>query len=337
MLSMVALALTATASAQTTYRLEQIGPNPTPYGFYSASDMNERGEVVGGVYGTFTGWLWQDGKITPIPALPASTDGRSYAEGINNRTQVVGSSAGRPYVWSRGQLRDTGAFPGSAAEAMDINTLGVILGDVSGVAGIISQPFLQIGSFTQRLAPLPGDTLAVGIHINELGTACGNSGTLTTQRAVIWEWGRVRDLGLLPGAYDSNASAINNRNEVAGEMRFNDCSESAAVVWSHGEIHELPKVFTGPYSRAYPGGINDRGQVVGVNLSRTGEIVATLWQNGMLYDLNDLIRAEDPLKPFVTVGRPLAINNRGQILVTGKDSRFSFSQIPYRLVPSGHL
>ena len=58
----------------------------------------------------------------------------------------------------------------------------------------------------------------------------------------------------------------------------------------------------------------------------------------MLYDLHDLIRADDPLRPFVTLGPPIVINNRGQILVTGKDSRIGpFGQIPYRLVPSGHL
>lgn len=338
MLAMVALALAVAAPAQTTYRLEQIGPNPTPSGFYYAEDMNDHGDVVGGVYGSFTGWLWKDGKLTPIPALPTSTDGRSSAAGINNRTQVVGSSAGRPYLWYRGHLRDTGAFPSATAAATDINTLGVILGSVSGVSGLISQPFLQIGSFTQRLDALPGDTLALGFRINELGSVCGNSGTLTTQRAVIWEWGRIRDLGLLPGAYDSYAHAINNRNEVAGQMRVNGGLESVAVVWSDGRIHELPQFFTGPFSQSYASGINDRGQAVGGNSDRSGNFIAALWQNGMLYDLHDLIRADDPLRPFVTLGPPIVINNRGQILVTGKDSRIGpFGQIPYRLVPSGHL
>jgi probable HAF family extracellular repeat protein len=337
MLAMVALALASAAVAQTTYRLEQIGPDPTPTGFYYGNDMNDRGEVVGGVYGTFTGWLWKDGTLTPIPALPGSTDGRSEALGINNRTQVVGTSAGRPYVWQRGHLRDTGAFPGANAGAIDINSLGVILGSVSGVSSLMSQPFLQLGSLTRTLDALPGDTLAFGVRINELGSVCGNSGTPTTQRAVIWEWGRIRALGLLPGAYDSIARAINNRNEVAGEMRFNGGSDTTAVIWSHGQIHELPKLFVGPFSRAYATGINDRGQAVGVNTGGSGGAVAALWQNEMIYDLNDLIRADDPLRPFVTVEQPLVINNRGQILVTGVDSRFAFGQIPYRLVPSGHL
>ena len=337
MLAMVALALAAAAPAQTTYRLEQIGPNPSPSQFYYVNDMNDHGDVVGGVYGSFTGWLWKDGKLTPIPALPGPTDGRSNAAGINNRRQVVGASDGRPYLWQRGHLRDTDAFPGASAGAIDINTFGVILGVVSGISGLVSQPFLQIGSFTQRLDVLPGDTLALGLRINELGSVCGNSGTPTTQRAVIWEWGRIRALGLLPGADRGYASAINNRNHVAGTMEFNGGSESVAVVWSDGQIHELPKLFTGPFSRANATGINDRGQVVGVNSGRNGASIAALWQNGMVYDLNDLIRADDPLRPFVTVASPNVINNRGQILVTGKDSRFPFAQIPYRLVPSGHL
>jgi len=336
-LATVTLALAAAAPAQTTYRLEQIGPNPSPSGFYYASDMNDHGDVVGGVYGTFTGWLWKDGKLTPIPALPGSTDGRSDAAGINNRTQVVGASAGRPYLWHRGHLQDTGAFPGAYAYATDINTLGVILGSVFGVSNLAYQPFLQIGSLTQKLDALPGDTLALGIRINELGSVCGISGTPTTQRAVIWEWGRIRELGLLPGADGSGARAINNRNDVAGYVRFNGGSESVAVVWSDGRINELPRVFTGPFSGANATGINDRGQEVGVNTGGNGGFIAALWQDGTIYDLNDLIRADDPLRPFVTLGPPLVINNRGQILVTGTDSRLPSLQIPYRLVPSGHL
>src|SRR5581483_11301920 len=87
MIVTTALALASAAHGQTTYRLEQIGPDPTQSStpFYYGNDMNDKGEVVGGVYGSFTGWLWQEGKITPIPALLGSTDGRSEALGINNR------------------------------------------------------------------------------------------------------------------------------------------------------------------------------------------------------------------------------------------------------------
>jgi probable HAF family extracellular repeat protein len=334
MLAMAALALASAAHAQKTYRLEQIGPDPTPYGFHYANDMNDKGDVVGGVYGTFTGWIWHEGTLTPIPALPGSTDGRSEAFGLNDRGQVVGFSAGRPYLWHRGHLRDTGAFPGLFAGGMDINERGVFLGAVSGFSSLQFQPFLQFGPLVRALDALPGDTYALAYRINERGVVMGSSGT----RAVIWKRGRIQQLGLLPGASDSIAGGINERNDVSGEIRFNGGSDSVAVIWrDDGEIVQLPSLFTGAFSRARAVSINDRGQLVGDNQSSDGGTAAVLWQNGMVYDLNDLIRADDPLRPFVRVISTLVINNRGQILVTGTDSRLSVGQLPYRLTPSGHL
>jgi uncharacterized membrane protein len=337
MLAMVALALASTVQAQTTYRLEAIGPDPTPFGFYYGNDMNDKGEVVGGLYGTFTGWVWHEGTFTPIPALPDSADGRSEAFGIGDHGQAVGFSAGRPYLWYRGRIRDTGAFPTFFAAATDINKFGVILGSVFRYTSLEFQPFLQIGPFFHALDALPGDTSAQGFRINERGVVIGSSATPTTQRAVIWKRGRIQQLALLPGAHDAFARGINDRNEVSGEIRFGDGSDSVAVIWrDDGEIVQLPSLFTGPFSRARANSINNRGQAVGV-CGGINDTVAVLWENGTVYDLNDLIRADDPLRPFVRVVGPVVINNRGQVLVTGTDSRLSFASRPYRLTPSGHL
>jgi hypothetical protein len=49
--------------------------------------------------------------------------------------------------------------------------------------------------------------------------------------------------------------------------------------------------------------------------------IATLWRGTTPVDLNAVIAADDPLRPFVELQSALSINDRGQILVAGHDSR----------------
>lgn len=49
-----------------------------------------------------------------------------------------------------------------------------------------------------------------------------------------------------------------------------------------------------------------------------GVIVPLLWQFGRPHDLNDLIRKEDPLQPYVTLRTVPRIKDRGQILAWGR-------------------
>ena len=59
-----------------------------------------------------------------------------------------------------------------------------------------------------------------------------------------------------------------------------------------------------------------------------------LWEDGVVYDINDLIAPDDPLKPYVTLIRSWLINDRGQLVVQGTDSRHpSVHQPPYLLTP----
>jgi len=48
---------------------------------------------------------------------------------------------------------------------------------------------------------------------------------------------------------------------------------------------------------------------------------AFLWDGTTLHDLNALIDPADPLQPFVALFQGVDINDRGQILVYGLDSR----------------
>jgi len=92
------------------------------------------------------------------------------------------------------------------------------------------------------------------------------------------------------------ARAINDRGDVVGE------TGATAFIYSSGTYTSLPPL-PGAKSIPYVNGINDKGQVVGLQLMNSGEIHAYLYSNGAAMDLGtgDGSQAQ-------------AINNLGQIV-----------------------
>ncbi len=68
--------------------------------------------------------------------------------------------------------------------------------------------------------------------------------------------------------------------------------------------------------------INASGQVTGIAATTGDEAShAFLWDGTALRDLNDLVDPADPLKPYVTLTSGVDINDLGQIVANGVDSR----------------
>lgn len=68
--------------------------------------------------------------------------------------------------------------------------------------------------------------------------------------------------------------------------------------------------------------INDFGVVAGQTyILPGGQRIATLWFGRQVVDLHQLIRADDPLQPYVHLESVEEINNRGDLVATGFDSR----------------
>jgi hypothetical protein len=61
------------------------------------------------------------------------------------------------------------------------------------------------------------------------------------------------------------------------------------------------------------------------------ERTATLWFGGQVIDLNTLIRVDDPLRPYVHLESIAEINNRGDMIATGFDSRQPTVMLTYFL------
>ena len=59
---------------------------------------------------------------------------------------------------------------------------------------------------------------------------------------------------------------------------------------------------------SFPLGINNRERAVGTE-EGSQSLVAVLSRDGGVFNLNELIRADDPLKPFVNLTRGWVINN----------------------------
>ena len=131
---------------------------------------------------------------------------------------------------------------------------------------------------------------------------------------------------LLAGAPNTSTFAwnVNNGGDVVGytntfDANFTCVQSGDAYLWrADGTTTILQGMNDLPVNTAY--GVNDRQQIVGFRQSpvcdssgRPLGVRAMLWQEGVAYDLNDLI----PKKSGIELNYASSINNKGEILVRG--------------------
>jgi uncharacterized membrane protein len=323
--------LPATASQQTTYRLTLIWNQVIDArggGDIRIGGLNDKGAVAVTLDDQFglRAFVWHDGEIQEV--------GFSLLLlGLNDRSQVVGFDISGPdhahaFVWRDGNLVFLQARSGEPLfSAADINNRGqAIVGylDPQGNGHAI----WRRGVLT-RLDPPPGLSAAAG-RLNNRGVVVGTAGAGpgTNSVPVMWQDGTVMQIELPPGAIGGSGNDINDRGTVVAHADFpaqvgESFGHIIAYVWKDGEITLLPPL-TSEQQNSTAGSINNRGVVVGSSSTNPGQTFradATIWRRGRAADLNDLICDEDPLKPFVHLESAEHINNRGQIVARGKDSR----------------
>jgi probable HAF family extracellular repeat protein len=309
-----------------------------------AHAINDRGQVAGDSQERAT--LWQNGRaqdlgVLPFPGQPDEAfPPKSSAIALNNQGQVVGN-AGRfivypegggfdslPFLWTGGKMRSLRTLGGLYGEAAAINESGAVVGQADRYlpheikqefSYARTRAFLWQKGRMRNLGTLGGPG-SDARGINDRGQVVGTS--LLRPRAngrpddypshaFLWEKGRMRDLGCPTGYLHSDATAINNRGQVVGEVSGQEETPSRAFLWQQGRM-EFLGADRGRSSHVLA--INERSQIVGFTEKVPyGNRRAVLWEHSRLHDLNTLL----PSSSGWVLNEARDINHQGQIVGVG--------------------
>ena len=251
-------------------------PMPPGTSSSNAYDINSEGRIVGRLSGDGPFAFLYDGvEVTVIEPPPPGY--RSEANGVNDDGVVVGawfSVGGTPaFMWHEGVFTDLGTIPGlESSQAEDINNA-----DPPQITG---QRWIE----------------GRGVHM-----------------AFILQGEQLLDLGPITGGFDSRGAAINNHGEVTGRGEVPHPEPPGyqfhGFYWSGGVMSDIGTLPT--YDRSVAYDINDASQIVGYcSDSDVALDTAFLWQEGTMWDLNDLIPPESSVRLTLAA----AINDAGQIV-----------------------
>ena len=250
----------------------------------------------------------------------------SQAWEINNNGQVVGTSnpAGPPATHAFVNDVTTNAL-------IDISTSGANgfggINDSGQVTGTVSSTGANNSRATRSITYYP---TATATAINNNGQMTGQVSMIGTGRnhAFIWDpLTGMTDIGVLDTYThsvnrSSNGRAINSQGQVVGnsEIRVYDPGtlrvrvHQQAFLWdSTNGMIDLGWVWLGSPRNTFATDINDHGQIVGY-AETLGGIKGFLWENGVMYDLNDLINVNFPFPTNIN-GYDAGINNNGDIVI----------------------
>jgi probable HAF family extracellular repeat protein len=271
----------------------------TDLGAGSADAINQRGEVVG------SAWIGHSLHATlrrgsNFIDLGPSDVQYSHAVAINDAGLVVGYLRGspdwQPVIWSPGASFVLPVY----GYATSVNGFGKVAGwYLTGPADRLEQH-----AFVYENGALSDLGSGYARGINDIGQVVGNDPS--TNRAVMWDGGSVRDLGDLGGG-SALASAINDRGQVVG-FSWTASGDDHAFLWDAGSMTDLGTLAAGE-SRA--NAINNQGNIVGQLYD--GETHAFLYSAGVIRRLDDLI----PAGSGWLLADAYDINDLGQIVGSG--------------------
>jgi probable HAF family extracellular repeat protein len=251
-------------------------------------------------------FLWQEGVMEALPLL-GGKNGQAIA--INDRGQAVG-------------VAEEATIDKNCRAPQTNDYEAVVWGPGPGEI--------------HELRPLPGDSVGIGLWLNDKGQVVGTSGSCGNSllpplavgpHAVLWENGSVTDLGNLGGTcitpcisstlgtLGNVALYINGQGQVFGTSVLAGEKTQHAFVWTREVgIKDLGTV-KGDYASVALGA-NDKGEVVGLSFDKTGVPRAFLRRDGVMLDLNTLLPANSPIHALAAG----LINSRGEIAGFGVTS-----------------
>ncbi len=340
------------ASLWTDYgtRMVDLGPDElgsTSYGF----DLNASGLVTGRGEDSKGAFSFVAGDGIPMKKIPNGFGGGEVsANALNDLGQVTGGAytadgALHAFLWRNdgSPMRDLGKLGGDAR-----NSSGWAINASGGVAGLSDPPGGSDGRESNAVvwknaaAPILdlgtlGGYSGSAFLINASGQVAGNSASRARSfrpiHGFFWrnDGTPIHDVGTLGGA-ETFVTALNDSGQITGSSDTLRWLKPHAFVWMNdGTPMKNLGTFGGTRSRGND--INASGQISGeANLAGDTVTHAFVWRNDgtRIQDLNALIDPIDPLKPFITLTSAAFINDDGDILAYGTDSRTGYSN-PYVL------
>jgi len=241
------------------------------------------------------GFVWENGVMRALPTLGGNN---GFATGANSRGQVVG--------WAENTVHDPTCVPPQQLQFRPV------------VYGPKGNPISE-------LPLLAGDTSGAATGINEQGQAVGLSGIcdqavgrFTAKHALLWDNGKIVDLGNLGAPWWNTPTNINQRGDVvgfAGAPNDPDGNFLQAFIWTAASRMQGLGFLPGDvHSEAY--GINEKRQVVGLSCDADGNCRAFIWENGVMRDLNNF----KPAGYTARLEQARDINEAGEIAGRSIDS-----------------
>jgi probable HAF family extracellular repeat protein len=295
-----AVLLGSSGRARAEYIITDLGPmmggTPVPW------SINSAGQITGFPAPSGHAQVFSGGKMLDLGTLPGSST--SWASGISNAGQVVGTAffqdslSTHGFLYSGGKWTDLGSL-GNYVNTLAVNASGQVVGSSNGRAFLYSG-----GKMTDLGAPGSFST-ATAINASEQVVGFYNQPSYLP-RAFLYSGGKMTDLGVLstPGTVGSYSAptGINASGQVVG------LSGGHAFLYSGGKMTDLGHpAGNGGFT---PTGLNDAGQIVGASGKPGGTSHAFLYSGGQWIDLNNVLSANSGWLLLDARG----INNRGQIV-----------------------
>jgi probable HAF family extracellular repeat protein len=245
------------------------------FGVTTAAGLDASGRVIGTVGTPFgdMGFLWDEGRLTPLPFSPKV---------INDGGLVVGTKGVQVLMWRDGAVTDL-TPPGSAsAFPRAVNNRGQVLLNVnvwvSGPAGpeVRARGMLWRDGVLVDLGGLGGQNTTV-TDVNDRGAVTGSSETRDgVVHPFLWNGRVMHDLAA-EGAPAAEGFAVNDHGQVAGRQATPGTDLWRPAVWRDASVVDLGV----PNRTGWAGLIDQRGDVVGVNTDEnTGDDQPFLWRDG---------------------------------------------------------
>lgn len=289
----------------------------------AATALTNKGQIVGARRNEGPGasaYLYYKGQVEELGTLGGTS---SWAYDVNERREVVGWSTiddegtTRSFVYRGGVMSDLDAQLGLPVGVRGINSSGQVTGGMQ-VGELGTHAFVLDQGELRDLGTLGGIS-SWGEAINDQGMVAGASEVPggNGPHVFLYRNGVMLDLDGL-GCCGGIGNDVNERGDVTGQSRTPGLGGEHAFLYSDGVMRDLGTLGGGISIGV---ALNAERSVVGYSQTDLGQYRPFLYANGEMHDLNDLIDPNDPLAPYVRLTYAADINDRGEILAEGTNSR----------------